>query len=125
MYSLEDIEKKQNIKLPEEYKQLYKSGFNEIGGRFEIHTNEEIIRINSFLTVTEINDILVEFYDLFGYDIVPIAKTEYDDYICLYYRENNPIPSIVYWSYELAVENPEEAIFYLYDNIDKFVLELK
>lgn len=125
MYSLEDIEKKQNIKLPEKYKQLYKSGFKEIDGRFEIHTNEEIIRINSFLTVTEINDILEEFYDLFGYGIVPIAETEYDDYICLYYRENNSIPSIIYWFYELAVENPEEAIFNLYDNIDKFVVQLK
>ena len=116
MYGLEYIEKS---------KVLNKSGFKEIDGRFEIHTNEEIIRINSFLTVTEINDILEEFYDLFGYDIVPIAETEYDDYICLYYRENNPIPSIIYWSYELAVENPEEAIFNLYDNIDKFVVQLK
>lgn len=33
MYSLESIEKKQNIKFPEEYKRLYQSNFKQIDNR--------------------------------------------------------------------------------------------
>lgn len=81
--------------------------------------------ISKFLTTTEINDILKEFYDFFGYDIVPIAETDEDDYISLYYRENIEKPSIVYWNYELALENPEEGILFLYDSMYEFETKLK
>lgn len=72
------------------------------------------------MTIIEINDILEEFYDFFGYDIVPVAETDDDNYICLYYKENMKKPSIVYWNYELALENPEEGILFLYDSIYEF-----
>ena len=39
MLYLSDIEKKQNIKFPEEYKRLYQSGFKEFSNRLEIHVN--------------------------------------------------------------------------------------
>lgn len=81
--------------------------------------------INKFLNSVEINDVLEEFYDFFGYDIVPIAKTDYDDYICLDYRRNVEKPSIIYWNYELALENSEEGILFLYDNIHEFANKLK
>lgn len=79
---------------------------------------------NQILTTTEINDILEELYDFFGYDIVPIAETDYDDYICLYYRENMKKPSIVYWDYELALENSEEGILFLFDSMYEFETKL-
>lgn len=120
MYSLESIEKKQNIKFPEKYKQLYKSNFKEIDNRIAIHVGDDVFCISKFLTITEINDILEEFYDFFGYDIVPVAETDDDNYICLYYKENMKKPSIVYWNYELALENPEEGILFLYDSIYEF-----
>lgn len=125
MYSLESIEKKQNIKFPEEYKRLYQSNFKGIENSIEIHVGDDVFCISKFLTATEIHDILKEFYNFFGYDIVPIAETAEDDYICLYYRENMKKPSIVYWNYELALENPEEGILFLYDSMYEFETKLK
>lgn len=125
MYSLKSIEKKQNIKFPEEYKRLYQSNFKEIGNKIEIHVGDDVFCISRFLTTTEIDDILKEFYDFFGYDIVPIAETDDVDYICLYYKENMKEPSIVYWNYELALENPEEGILFLYDSMYEFETKLK
>lgn len=124
MFSLENIEKKQNIKFPEEYKRLYQSDFKEISNR-EIHIGTDVFCISKFLTTTEIDDMLEEFYDFFGYDIVPIAETDYDDYICLYYREDRGNPTIVYWNYELALVNPEEGISSLYDSMYEFENVLK
>lgn len=124
MYSLESIEKKQNITFPEEYKRLYQFNFKEIDNRIEIHAGDDVFCIGKFLTAAEINDVLKEFYDFFGYDIVPIAETDGNDYICLYYRENMKKPSIVYWNYELALENPEEGILFLYDSMNEFVTKL-
>ncbi len=124
MRSLESIEKKQNIKFPEEYKRLYQSNFKEIDNGMEIHAGDDVFYISKFLTTTEINDILEEFHDFLGYDIVPIAETDYDDYICLNYRENMKKPSIVYWNYELALESLEEGILFLYDSMYEFETKL-
>lgn len=93
MYRLESIEKKQNIKFPEV---LYKTDFKEIGSRMEIHVGNDRLKISKFLTATEIIDILDEYYDLLGNDIILIVEISHDDYICLYYRENMKQPSIVY-----------------------------
>lgn len=124
MNGLEEIEKKQNIKFPEEYKRLYQSEFNNIDSSVEIHAGDDVFCIRKFLTAIEIHEVLEEFYDLFGYDIVPIAETDDDNYICLYYRENTKSPSIIYWNYELALENPEECILFLYDSIYGFETKL-
>ena len=124
MYNLDYIEKKQNIKLPEEYKQLYQSSFKEFGSRLEIHVNEDIFCIIKFLSASEINDTLDEFYDFFGYDIVPIAETEYEDYICLNYRDNAKNPTIIYWDYELVLEGSTEGISVLYGSIHEFITNL-
>lgn len=125
MYSLENIEKKQNIKFPEAYQILYQSNFKAIGKRMEMHVGNDIFKIRKFLTATEMFDILDEFYDLFGYDIIPIAEADYDDYICLYYRKNMKQPSIIYWDYELALENPEKGILLLCEDMHEFEFNLK
>ena len=124
-YSLHDIEKKQNISLPERYKQLYQSNFRDIDGKSIVRTNEEEFHIKRFLTVIEIIHALDEFYDFWGYDIVPIAEDKYEDYICLNYKNNRNVPTVVYWNYDLALENPDDAICFLCDSIEKFELELK
>ena len=125
MHNLKSIENKQNIIFPSIYKDLYQSGFKEIDGRLNICTNEETIRISKFLSAEEMNSILEEFYDFWGYDIIPIAETEYDDYICLLYKECSSDPAVIYWDYELAMVSSEDAIFYLYDNIDELFLKLR
>lgn len=120
MFSLKSIEKKQNIILPPRYKNLYQSDFKEIEDRRNICTNEETIRISKFLNAEEMNNIIEEFYDFWSYDIIPIAETEYDDYVCLFYRKNSFDPSVIYWDYDLATVCSEDAIFCLYDNIEEF-----
>ena len=52
MYALNNIEKKQNIKFPEEYKRLYQSDFEEFSNRLEFH--------------------------FWGYDIILITETDYE-----------------------------------------------
>ena len=105
MVSSACIEKKQNIKFPEVYTKLYQSNFKGIS-KMKIQIDEDSINIRKFLNANEINDVLDEFYDYFGYDIVPIAEVEYEDFICLDFRVNKQNPEIVYWNYELALENP-------------------
>ena len=124
MFDLDIIEKKQNIKFPEEYKRLYQSDFKEFSNRLEINVNDDVFRICKFLSAIEISDILAEFYDFWGYDIVPIAETDYEDYICLYYKENRKNPSIVYWNYELALENSTEGITFLYGSMHEFITNI-
>lgn len=120
MHSLESIEKKQNIKFTEEYKRLYQSNFKQIDNRKKFHVGDDVFCISKFLTATEINDILDEFYNILGYDLIPIAQTDDDDYICLNYIENMKKPSIVLWNYELALENAEEGILFLYNSFYEF-----
>lgn len=48
MYNLESIEKKQNIKFPEEYKRLYQSKFKELDNRIEIHIGDDVFCITKF-----------------------------------------------------------------------------
>ena len=93
--------------------------------KMKIQIDEDSINIRKFLNANEINDVLDEFYDYFGYDIVPIAEVEYEDFICLDFRVNKQNPEIVYWNYELALENPIEGITLLYSSMDELIIELK
>lgn len=124
MINLEYIEKKQDIKLPKEYKQFYQTGFEEFKSGFVIHVNQDVFNIRKFLSAAEINDILDELYDFFGYDIVPIAETEYDDYICLCYKKSAKNPTIIYWDYELVLEGSKEGISILYGSMHEFMIDL-
>ena len=102
MFNLDNIEKKQNIKLPEAYKKFYQSYFEKFNNRMEIHVNDDVFIIQKFLSAAEINDILDEFYDFWGYDIVPIAETDNEDYICLFFKENGKNPSVIYYLWPCA-----------------------
>lgn len=124
MINLCDIEKKQNIKFPEEYKQLYQSDFKEFTGKMELRVNDDIFSIQKFLSASEIKDILEEFFVFWGYDIVPIAEIDFEDYICLYYRNDIINPSVIFWSYELVLENSSEEKTVLYGNIHDFLTNI-
>ena len=123
-YSLLDIERKLNIHLPEKYKKLYFSDFAEVD-KNKLQIEEDIFYIKKFLTVTEIISALDEFYDFWGYDIVPIAEVEDGDYICLYYKDSRNNPIIVYWDYDIAIENSGTSMLFLYDNIEQFEIALR
>jgi len=127
MIDFDNIEKRYNIKLPKEYKQFYQYAIKEINNKIELHIENDILNIKKFLTVSEINDISEEYYDFFGYDIIPIAETDYGDYICLYYKGNTQNPSIIYWDYELAAESghSSDGVSVLYKDIFQFILHLK
>lgn len=124
MVALYNIEKMQNIIFPKKYIELYQSAFKNIR-KTQIQADDDLIIIKKFLTAEEISEILEDFFDYFGYDIVPIIETEYEDYICLDYRKDAQNPSIVYWNYELAMEKLAEGISLLYDNIQELVAELE
>lgn len=119
MYSIEEIEKKQNIRFPDKYKEAYSSNFIELERCSNIYIDNEKIVIKKFMNADEIMSAIDEFYDYFGYDIIPIGITEYDDYICFYYKTQ--APCIIYWNYELTAESPNEGIVYLYKDFDTFV----
>lgn len=51
------IERKQNIKFPEEYKRINQSDFKEIDNRIEIYAEDNVFCISKFITATEINNI--------------------------------------------------------------------
>jgi hypothetical protein len=63
-------------------------------------------------------EVYKEQIDLFDYDMVPFAYL-YDDYLCLYYRDNNI--SIIYWSSERALESKKLAIFELFTSYKDFI----
>lgn len=125
MANLNNIEKKQNIKLPIEYIKLYESNFSRINSNAKIQLGKNIFSIQRFLYANEIIDALDENYNFWGYDFIPIAETNYTDYICLYYKKSRDKPTIVYWNYELALEDPDDCISFLYNNIHEFLSNLR
>ena len=124
MNGLKNFEKMQNVKLPEIYKDMYTSEFRKLSGRDRLCLSNEDIIISSFLDINKISEIIEEYHDLLGYNIIPFAETKYKDYICFYYNELEK-PSIIFWSYELALENPNEAIFYICNDFNEFLQKLK
>lgn len=118
MDNFNKLEKMQNIILPKEYKFLDLDKYNKI----VINIEGLSIILEKFLDINEIVELINEFYDIMGYDIIPIAKTNFcNDYICLYYKNKFEDPLIIYWDYELAFEFDEDAIIILYKNMKELV----
>lgn len=70
------------------------------------------------IPMDEMLEVYKEQENLFDYDVIPFAILD-DDYLCLYYQ-NNEI-SIIYWSSERALESKNMAIFQLYSSYEDFV----
>ena len=103
-----DIEKRLNIKFPKEYVDFINNIDDINGKKIILLDEEENIVIKNFLSLDEeIEDSIIEIYNEYRSimleGVIPIATTEDEDYICLYYetdREN--LPEVILWSYELA-----------------------
>ena len=70
------------------------------------------------IPMDEMLEVYKEQENLFDYDVIPFAILD-DDYLCLYYQ-NNEI-SIIYWSSERALESKNMAIFQLYSSYEDLV----
>ncbi len=86
--------------------------------------------LESFLSFDSKDDDYIEWFykdnrHLFLDDIVPFGTTKYIDLICFDYRNGRDVdPSIVYWNYDLALEDITESIFPICDSFAEFLLKL-
>lgn len=124
MCTLDSIEKKQHIIFSSDYKSLYKDEFVILEKLHLVLVNNDVFNISRFLLVSEINLLIDEFYDILGYDTIPIAEIDYEDYICLYYKDSREKPSVVYLNYELAMEGDSEAVQVLYSSFTELLCKL-
>lgn len=122
MNKIKSIENELNIILPESLKSfLLENPLKD--KRCKLVLKDEIIIINKFLGYESQENISYEkrqYGDLLDYDTIPIAITEYDDLICLYYESNDKEPKVVYFSYELALEDINESLFDIAINFAEF-----
>lgn len=113
---IENFEKKHKITLPLEYKKFYSCCNNY---KSAIYIGDDIYKIKRFFNIDEIDDILEKYFDLFGYDIVPIILLDDEDLICFLYKEAKNNPSVIYWNYELFIDNTLDGITCLFDSFEE------
>lgn len=125
-----NIEKRLNIKFPKEYI-YFISNMNAINSKKIILLDEEEnILIKNFLSLNEeiedsINEIYNEYKGIMLEGVIPIATTEDEDYICLYYdADRESSPKVILWSYELALEQFGEGMFYVSNSFGEFIKKL-
>ncbi|MGL5151436.1 MAG: SMI1/KNR4 family protein [Clostridium sp.] len=127
MHDIEDVEKLFNISFPQKYIDFINSNSKYIDKiNYTIKLKNEKIIIKKFLpivgdTMETVYSAYCENRDLMLEGIIPIANAEYDDYICLYYKEENCVPKVILWSYELAIEDINEGIFHISDSFEQFL----
>lgn len=122
MTNIKTIENELNINLPDSLKFFLMA--NPLKDkRYKLVLKNENIIINKFLGYEGEESIFSEkrlHGDLLDYDTIPIAITEYDDLICLYYESDDKEPKVVYFLYELALEDINESLFDLAINFEDF-----
>ena len=125
-----DIEKRLNIKFPKEYIDFINNIDAINNKKIILLDEEEDILIKNFLGLDErredsIIQIYNEYKNIMLEGVIPIAATEYEDYICLYYdinRENEP--KVILWSYELALDQFGEGMFSISKSFSEFEKKL-
>ena len=125
-----DIEKRLNIKFPKEYVDFINNIDAINDKKIILLDEEENIVIKNFLSLNEeIEDSIIQIYNEYRSimldGVIPIATTEDEDYICLYYetdREN--LPEVILWSYELALDQYGEGIFSVSNSFSEFIKKL-
>lgn len=119
MTKLNKIERQMNFFLPNNYKQFYISEKFDDFKNININTNNcETFLMVKFMKADEIISTYDENYNFWSYNFLPIAYMEYGDFMCLDFRNNNYNPQIVYWSYELAIENLDDSTIFLFDDFE-------
>lgn len=130
MDDIKKIENQFNIKFPKAYVELINSEYIEYKNILVVLENENI-KIKKFLSIEScdkenIIDEYSENKNLMLEGIIPIAITEYDDYICLYYIDSRDVePKVIFWSYELAMEDLHEGIFEIANSFAEFTTKLR
>ena len=125
-----DIEKRLNIKFPKEYIDFINNMDAINSKKIILLDEEENILIKNFLSLDEeIEDSIIQIYNEYKSimleGVIPIATTEDEDYICLYYdtdRENSP--KVILWSYELALDQFGEGMFSVSNSFVEFIKKL-
>lgn len=125
-----DIEKILNIKFPKEYIDFINNMDAINSKKIILLDEEENILIKNFLSLNEdIEDSIIQVYNEYRSimleGVIPIATTEDEDYICLYYetdREN--LPKVILWSYELALDQYGEGMFPVSNSFSEFEKKL-
>ena len=125
-----DVEKILNIKFPKEYVDFINNMDAINSKKVILLDEEENILIKNFLSLNEdIEDSIIQVYNEYRSimleGVIPIATTEDEDYICLYYetdREN--LPKIILWSYELALDQYGEGMFPVSNSFSEFEKKL-
>lgn len=131
MHNIKDVEKLLNISFPQKYVEFINSnikGFDKTS--YNLSIENEKIAIEKFLPIVgddseTVYSAYCENRNLMLNGIIPIASAEYDDYICLYYNDKNYDPKVIFWSYELAIENVHEGIFNISNSFEEFLKLLK
>ena len=121
-----DVEKILNIKFPKEYVDFINNMDAINSKKIILLDEEENILIKNFLSLNEdIEDSIIQVYNEYRSimleGVIPIATTEDEDYICLYYetdREN--LPKVILWSYELALDQYGEGMFPVSNSFSEF-----
>ncbi|MBE0336164.1 hypothetical protein E4V51_03800 [Paenibacillus sp. 28ISP30-2] len=127
MRNTEELEKYLNIKIPESYikwfsdTKEYRDEHNIIlksdHGKFIIKQWLDMKYSGS----DSIGEVYMDSREQLLDGVVPIAFTELDDYVCLFYNKGRQHePSIILWDYELALEELEEGLFHLADDFHEF-----
>lgn len=121
-----DIERRLNIKFPKEYIDFINNMDAINSKKIILLDEEENILIKNFLSLNEdIEDSIIQVYNEYRSimleGVIPIATTEDEDYICLYYEMNREnLPKVILWSYELALDQYGEGMFPVSNSFSEF-----
>ena len=121
-----DIEKRLNIKFPKEYIDFINNMDAINSKKIILLDEEENILIKNFLSLNEdIEDSIIQVYNEYRSimleGVIPIATTEDEDYICLYYeKDRENLPKVILWSYELALDQYGEGMFPVSNSFGEF-----
>lgn len=121
------IEEILNIKFPINYVENFNKKLNEFTSLY-LPDDKEIVKIKEYYSLDNdksenyLPNVYAREKNILLDDLIPYAVTEYDDYICFYFIKGRKLePTIVYFSYDLAYEDREEAVFQIADNFKEFL----
>ncbi|MEW4225845.1 SMI1/KNR4 family protein [Rossellomorea marisflavi] len=120
------IEEILNVKFPIDYVENFNK-LNEFTSLY-LPDDKEIVKIKEYCSLDneKSENFLPNVYfrekNILVDDLIPFAVTVSDDYICFcFIKGRKQEPAIVFFSYDLAYEDREEAVFQIADNFRAFL----
>ncbi|MFJ5963894.1 SMI1/KNR4 family protein [Bacillus sp. NPDC093026] len=121
------IEEILNIKFPIDYVEIFNKKLHEFTSLY-LPDDKEIVKIKEYCSLDNersenyLPNVYFREKNILLDDLIPFAITEYDDYICFYFNNGRKQePAIAFFSYDLAYEDREEAVFQIADNFREFL----